>query len=95
MIKLDVNSDTIRKKCENCGVKYKHCDCFLEYTNFKDDLAKYKCLSCNKIYQEKFEEKLKEILFYFEKVFEIFTVSCKIEDVTDADFALAKRVYIF
>ena len=25
------------KKCKNCGIKYKHCDCFLEYTNFKDD----------------------------------------------------------
>ena len=26
------------KKCETCGVKYKYCDCFLEYTNFNDDL---------------------------------------------------------
>ena len=26
------------KKCETCGIKYKYCDCFLEYTNFKDDL---------------------------------------------------------
>ena len=26
------------KKCETCGVKYKYCDCFLEYVNFKDDL---------------------------------------------------------
>ena len=39
------------KKCKTCGIKYKHCDCFLEYTNFKDDLIEYKCLSCNKIYQ--------------------------------------------
>ena len=23
------------KKWENCGTKYKYCDCFLEYTNFK------------------------------------------------------------
>ena len=23
------------KKCETCGIKYKYCDCFLEYTNFK------------------------------------------------------------
>ena len=21
------------KKCETCGIKYKYCDCFLEYTN--------------------------------------------------------------
>ena len=51
------------KKCETCGIKYKHCDYFLEYTNFKDDLIEYKCLSCNKIYQQKFKEKLKEIFF--------------------------------
>ena len=26
------------KKCEICVIKCKHCDCYLEYTNFKDDL---------------------------------------------------------
>ena len=26
------------KKCETYGIKYKYCDCFLEYKNFKDDL---------------------------------------------------------
>ena len=26
------------KKCEICRIKYKYCDCFLEYTNFKDNL---------------------------------------------------------
>ena len=41
------------KKCETCGIKYKNCDCFLKYTNFKDDLKEYKCLSCNKNYQKK------------------------------------------
>ena len=25
------------KKCETCGIKYKYCDCFLEYTNHKDE----------------------------------------------------------
>ena len=29
------------KKCETCGIKYKYCDCFLEYPNFKDDLIEY------------------------------------------------------
>ena len=24
------------KKCEACEIKYKYCDGFLEYTNFKD-----------------------------------------------------------
>ena len=34
------------KKCENCRIKYKHCECFLEYTNVKGDLNKCKCLCC-------------------------------------------------
>ena len=38
-------------------------DCFLEYTNFKDDLIEYRCLCCNKNYQQKFDEKLKERFF--------------------------------
>ena len=48
------------KKCETCGTKYKYCHCFFQYTNFKDDLIEYKCLSCNKSYQRNFDEKLKE-----------------------------------
>ena len=39
------------KKCETYEIKYKYCDCFLEYINFKDDLIEYKCLCCNKNYQ--------------------------------------------
>ena len=48
------------KKRETCGIKYKYCNCFLEYTNFKDNLSEYKCLCCKKNYQHKFDEKLKE-----------------------------------
>ena len=48
------------KKCET---SYKLFDCFLEYMNFKDDLIEYKCLCCNKNYQQKFDEKLKERFF--------------------------------
>ena len=51
------------KKCETCGIKYKYCDCFLEYIDFKDDLTEYKCLCCNKNYQQKFDEKLNERYF--------------------------------
>ena len=51
------------KKCETCRIKYKYCDCYLEYINFKDDLIEYKCVSCNKSYQQKFDEKLKERFF--------------------------------
>ena len=48
------------KKYETCGIKYKYCDCFLVYTNFKDDLMEYRCLCCNKNYQHKFDEKLNQ-----------------------------------
>ena len=27
------------EKCETCGIKISICKCFLEYTNFKDDLT--------------------------------------------------------
>ena len=51
------------EKFETRGIKYKYCDCFLEYTNFKDDLIEYKCFHCNKNYQYKFDETLKEQFF--------------------------------
>ena len=38
------------KKSKTCGIKY--CYCFLEYTNFKDDLIECKCLCCNKSYKK-------------------------------------------
>ena len=50
------------KKCEACRIKYKYWDCFLEYTNFKDDLIEYKCLSSDNNYQHKFDKKGKERL---------------------------------
>ena len=51
------------KKCEIFGIKYKYCGCFLEYTNFKDDLVEYKCLLSNKNCSRKFHEKLNEWFF--------------------------------
>ena len=51
------------KKWETWEINYRCCNCFLEYTNFKDELIEYKCLFCNKNYQEKFNEKLKEWFF--------------------------------
>ena len=38
----------------------KYCDCFHECENVKDNLIKYKSLSCNKDYSNKLEEKLKK-----------------------------------
>ena len=31
-------------------IKCKNWDCFLEYKSVKENLIKYKCLSCNKYY---------------------------------------------
>ena len=39
-------------------LKFKYCHCFLEYESVKDNLIKYKCLSCNKDYSNKLDEKL-------------------------------------
>ena len=41
-------------------IKCKDCDCFLEYESVKDNLIKYKCLSCNKDYSNKLDEKLEK-----------------------------------
>ena len=41
-------------------IKCKDCDCLLEYESFKENLMKYKCLSCNKDYSNKLDEKLKK-----------------------------------
>ena len=40
------------KKCKTGRIKYKDCDCFLEYTNFKDDLKEYKCLCCKENFKK-------------------------------------------
>ena len=36
------------KKCETSRIRYKYCNYFLEYTNFKVDLIEYNCLRCKK-----------------------------------------------
>ena len=51
------------RKCVTCGIKYKHCDCFVEYTTSEDDLVEYRYLFCHRKYQNKFDEKLKERVF--------------------------------
>ena len=48
------------QKCETCRLKYKDCECCLEYRNFKDDLTEYKCFCRNKNYQKRFYENLKK-----------------------------------
>ena len=40
-------------------IKWKDCDCFLEYESVKDNLIKYKCLSCNNDYSNKLDDPVK------------------------------------
>ena len=35
------------KKLKTCGIKYKYCQCYLEYTYGIDGLIQCKCLCCN------------------------------------------------
>ena len=46
-IELNVNMGMKIKKCETCGINYKYCDCFLEYTNFKDNFFFYNIIYTN------------------------------------------------
>ena len=45
-----IKSEHYDKKCVTSGIKYR--DCFLEYTNFKDDLIEYKYLVVTKFINE-------------------------------------------
>ena len=49
-------------------IKCKDSDYFLEYESAKDNLVKYKCLSCNKDHSNKIDEKLKE---RFKNIFKV------------------------
>ena len=44
--KINTNMEMRIKKSEKCRTKYKDCECYVKYTNFKDDLRVYKCLGC-------------------------------------------------
>ena len=59
-IKIKCKYENDSKKCKTCRIKNKYYDCFLDYTDFKDDLMECKCLSCNNNYQQKFGGKLKQ-----------------------------------
>ena len=43
-------------------IKCKNCDCFLGFESVKDNLIKYKCLSCNRDYSNNLDEKLKKAI---------------------------------
>ena len=96
------------KKCETFQIKYKEHDCFLEYSNFKDDLRQCKCLYCNKYYQKRFDENLKnkfsistDFMIVITEEFsetelrknEYFYSHINMKDITDADYVHTKKVY--
>ena len=35
--RIKCKSERDDTKCETCGIRYKYSDCFLQYTNFKDE----------------------------------------------------------
>ena len=85
------------KKCEAQAYRYKYCNSFLEYTDFKNDLIEYKCLRFSKNFQQKFDEKLKKLkslpengTSLLEK--EDFYRHIIMEDFTDTDCLHEKRV---
>ena len=41
-------------------IKCKDCDCLLAYESVTDDLIRWKCLPCNKVYWNKIDEELKK-----------------------------------
>ena len=41
-------------------IRCKYCDCFLEYESVKNNLIKYKYLSCNKDYSKRLDEELQK-----------------------------------
>ena len=38
--KINCRYRHVYKNCETYGIKFKYCSCFVEYTDFKDDLIK-------------------------------------------------------
>ena len=61
---------------KSCGIKHKNCECFLEYTNFKDNGTECRFLSCNKNYKKKFHENLKKLFLNTYKCFNLILVYC-------------------
>ena len=55
-------------------IRCKDCGCFLEYGSVKNNLVKYKCLSCHKDYSNKSDEELKK---KFKNTFKFLTMTLK------------------
>ena len=83
-IKLNISTDS-DKNVKHAELNAKIVTVFLNTEILKDDLIEYKCLYCNKNYQQKFDEKLKEQFFN----------ACKFSDHNNNKFILSlqKGVY--
>ena len=57
------------KKYETCGITFPVYDYFLEYTDFKDDLIKNKCLCCNMNFSANVWWNIKGTIFKYIKIF--------------------------
>ena len=68
-------------------IKCKDCDCFIEYESVKENLIKYKCLSCNKNYTNTIDEELKK---RFKSTFKVSNNAIK-----KLIFLLRKGVYSY
>ena len=66
-------------------IKCKVCDYFLEYESVKDNLIKYKCLSCNKEYLNNIDKELKKT---FKNIFKFSN-----NDINKFTFLLRKGIY--
>ena len=66
-------------------IKCKDCDCFIEHESVKDNLIIHKCLSCNKDYSNKLDEKLKK---RFKNTFNFSN-----NDINKFIFMLRKGIY--
>ena len=63
------------KKCETCELNISIATVFLNTQILKNVLIEYKCLYCNKNYQQKFEEKLKKRFFNTHKFSNMIPIS--------------------
>ena len=66
-------------------IKCEDCDDFLEYESVKDNLIKYKCLSCNKEYLNNIDKKLKKS---FKNIFKFSN-----NNIDKFTFLLRKGIY--
>ena len=55
-LKYKMNTLIEKEKRVELNTKYKNFECYLKYTNVKDDLIKYKCLCCRSNYYKRFDE---------------------------------------